>query len=277
MADSAIVRKDFWSAVESKCAKALPQQVDAGRFWQMVLSTRQDKHLRSLMETQQGEMSLARAFWGCAVLGLYPDPTLQHIAIVPFGQQATLIPMYQGLVELLYRTGFVKSVKAEPVFVNDDLDMNVATGEIQHRPHWLAAPGSKRGDLWCCYAIIENVRGGRNVTVMDAGEINSIRDNTASVRKGRSTPWTDSPESYVRMAAKTVLRRAIKLEPKIASPALSQATTWDEQAERGEQQAIPPLDDELPPETHEHISDDEAADIADLIDVEATPTDDATR
>lgn len=270
MTQLATTKRDFWDIVEAKCTKVVPNHLDPTRFWQMVVSARSSKSLRALNETPAGEQSLARAFWGCATLGLYPDPVLQHIAIVPFRGEATLIPMYQGFVELAYRTGFIKNISAHPVFAHDEFDWDVANGAIKHRPHWLVNRGSEPGELLAAYAVIDTINGGKHVEVMSAEEINKIRDNVAAVRKGGSTPWTDSRESYIRMAVKTPLRRAFKYLPKLSSPQLAMAATWDEETERGVKQSIPPLDEDLPPVTVEASESpsppsDDSADFADEI------------
>ena len=56
----------------------------------------------------------------CASLGLMPDG--KQCTIVPFGGEPTLVPTYRGLLDILYRIGFIISVTNNIHYEGDDFE-----------------------------------------------------------------------------------------------------------------------------------------------------------
>ena len=97
----------------------LPQAIGAGRFYEVVLT--QMRRVPALAEATPE--SLLGAMAASASMGLMPDG--RQGVIVPFRngrsgrQEAVWIPMYQGLVQLMYRSGMVASVQSGIVWRED--------------------------------------------------------------------------------------------------------------------------------------------------------------
>lgn len=158
-----------------------------------------------------------------AQLGLRPG-VLGHAWLLPLWSgrnsrlEAQLIIGYQGMVELAYRTGQIKSLMAHTVFENDDF--HVAYGiedTIVHRPNL----NGDRGAPVAYYAVAKfyppkpGVEGGHAFWVMTQAEMEAHRDKFAMAKNRKtqeiSGPWLNHFES---MAHKTVVRMLSKWMPK---------------------------------------------------------------
>jgi recombination protein RecT len=204
---------------------ALPGMVAKDRFIQIAAAICNTKEIAGC-----DPASVMTCVFGCAKLGLIPDPVLGHVYLIPYGNTAKLIPGYKGYIELARRSGRVGDVHTDLVHECDEWeywkDENGA--HIRHVPN---LDGDRSNDsVKYVYCITEN-RGGRpSVEVMTRAQIEKNSTNSPVWKKH----WDE-------MARKTVVRRASKTWP--LSPELAQAVHWDEQAERGEPQAIPVLDE----------------------------------
>jgi recombination protein RecT len=170
----------------------------------------------------------------CAQLGLRPG-VLGHAWLLPFwdrkandgrgGHSAQLVIGYQGLVDLVYRSGQVTSIAARTVHVNDDFELSYGLDE--DRFHHTPALDGERGAPRLYYAIARMKGGGYAFTdPISHAEMEAYRDKnaTAKTREGRVVgPWADEFEG---MAHKTMIRRLAKLLPK--STELAQALEADE-------------------------------------------------
>lgn len=160
--------------------------------------------------------SLVLAVARVCELGLDLSKTLGQAYLIPYGNKATLIIGYKGLIELAYRSGRVKMIDAREVRDGDTFSWTGGTSpSVNHEP----APLGKRGDLIGVYCIIDMADGARKVEVMDKNEVEAIRRRS---RSGNSGPWQTD---YARMATKTVIRRACQQLP--LSPQLKKAMEYD--------------------------------------------------
>jgi recombination protein RecT len=138
---------------------------------------------------------------------------------------------YQGLLELVRRSGLVESIAAYVVHERDTWSVHYGTNPgIEHVPNFDGDPGAVK----LLYAVAKIKGGGTHVEVMTVRQIEAIRDRSQNVRSakqfGKETPWdTDFEE----MARKTVIRRICKYLPK--SPDLALAMAVDDAAHRGVQ------------------------------------------
>jgi len=191
-----------------------------------------------------------------AQMGLEPDGI--HAALVPYGRECTLVPMFQGLLTLAWRSGLVKSIEVEVVREKDYFEYQRGTeAVIRHVPHW---PTKEAGEPRATYAIAHMTNGGTVMTVMDMDQIDDVRP-----KHGRKTPW-DDPKTLPEMLKKSALRRLCKLLPKSAE--LSEAITFSDAYESGK----PPLV-EIPHVEKDPVptDDDLEAAFAELNDCETPP------
>ena len=210
---------------------ALPAHVDAKRFYHIALST-----ARSL-PADVSETSLLLFCYGCARLGLVPDPVLGHVYPVPFKGQVTLIPGYRGYIELARRSGKIGSIHVDLVYLGEPFRHWITRDgpQLEHEPG-LDRPEDPRKGCVAAYCLAD-VRGSwPQITVIPRNVIDKV-DRSGENRGGNI--WRDH---WGEMAKKTVVRRASKFWPLTAE--LAQAVAWDEQADRGEQ-VLPPPDGPL--------------------------------
>jgi recombination protein RecT len=167
--------------------------------------------------------------------------------LIPYKDTCTLVIGYRGMLDLAWRSTQIKSVDAVAVMEGDEFDFELGTAKfIKHKRHG----GTEQRNITHAYAIVETIYGGLMFDVMDAVDIDAIRDRSRAKTKG---PWvTDYPE----MSKKSVLRRLLKLTP--CSTELARAITLDEQAEFGIDQNLQmPIDVESIDETDDDKTEEE--------------------
>lgn len=157
--------------------------------------------------------SLCGAVIQAAALGLVPGVTGQAY-LVPFWNSKTnrfevqLMPGYQGLVELAYRSGKVDSIMAYVVREGDHFEYRYGIDPIcEHKP------ARSDGGLLAAYAVVRMKGVDRaEFLVMEGWEILAIREAAKTKNKGKEgSAWIHhEPEMW----KKTVLRRLCKALPK---------------------------------------------------------------
>lgn len=157
------------------------------------------------------QQSLAAALMQCSELGLEPGSALGHVWLIPYKTECTTIIGYKGLVELMRRSGEIKSLSVNIVYEQDLFEYELGLNQdLKHVPS--KKPVSERGEITHAYFVAHFINGGHHVEVMDRSEINAIRDNSQGKDQD---PWK---KHYGEMARKTVLRRASKLMPTAIVP-----------------------------------------------------------
>lgn len=199
-------------AAQRQIMRQLPRHVDSDRFVRTVLTAlNKNPKLQSCSQA-----SFFNAMLDCAEIGLQPNGRDAHL--VPYGNTATFLIDYKGLVKLVFRSGKVSSISCDVVFTGDLYDFE----SNKHVPHgWRtdAAKPEDRGTPVGAWCKVEMKDGSRHVERMTFDEIESIRKRS---RAGSSGPWkTDWSE----MAKKTVFRRASKWLP--TTPELEKALEKD--------------------------------------------------
>ncbi|QAY16792.1 RecT-like DNA pairing protein [Gordonia phage Twonlo] len=166
----------------------------------------------------------------CAQLGLRPG-VLGQAYLLPFWDskarthKAQLVIGYQGLLELIYRSGMVETVAARIVYENDEflLEYGLAEDKLVHRP---PAGGGARGAAVAYYAIARMKGGGYAMTdPMGVEDMRAYARKHATAKKRDGTlvgPWA---QNFDEMAKKTCVRQLAKMLPK--SPEVSRAITHD--------------------------------------------------
>lgn len=199
-------------------AMALPRHLTPDRLIRVALNAT----IRTPKLLDCTQASLVGAIIECATLGLEPD-CLGQAWIIPYGQNATLIVGYKGLLDLARRSGEISTIQAVVVRDKDDFAYEMGLDpKLVHRPY----TEEDGGELRAVYAIARLKDGGVQWEVMQRWEIEKIRKAAPSAK--RSSPWDTH---YEEMAKKTVLRRLCKLLP--SSIELKRAVELDEAAEVG--------------------------------------------
>jgi recombination protein RecT len=181
--------------------------IDKDKFVRVALTAiRKSPHL------QQAEpLSLLGAIMACAQLGLEPSGPLGQAYLVPFYNssrkvyEVQLILGYQGLIELVYRSGRVTSIVAHAVRERDMFDYEFGTNEfIRHKPPLTP----ERGEIVASYAVAKLVGGGEVSDVLDRTQIDARRARSRNTSK--ESPWETD---YEAMARKSAVRQLFKWLP----------------------------------------------------------------
>ena len=156
--------------------------------------------------------SVIAAIMQASQLGLEPGLT-DECALVPFGGECQLIPMYPGLIKLATNTGRIGPINAHVVYRHDKFDLVFGTKTVlQHRPEL----DGERGEMRLVYGTAQ-MAGAKEplIDFMTRSEVHAIRDASKgyqkALREGKSTPWV---VNEAEMWRKTMLRRLCKKLPR---------------------------------------------------------------
>jgi recombination protein RecT len=120
-----------------------------------------------------------------------------------------LVLDYKGIVELAYRSGYVKDIHCDVVRAGDVFVYSL--GKIQqHTPYAFRldeAKPSEAGEIVAAYCIVQMKDEATHQEVMTRQEIDAIKGRS---RSGNNGPWKTD---FAEMAKKTVFRRASKWLP----------------------------------------------------------------
>lgn len=172
-----------------------------------------------------------------AMLGLEPSGPLGHGALIPYGKECQFQPMYQGLLELSRRSGFIRDVQLRAVYKGDHYAYRFGLDPvIEHIPMEGEGADSPDREPTHFYAIVRLTNGGVQwdqvsyAQGLAHGKRYSPSFNTRDY-PGKFKPgsvWADNPEA---MILKTILKKVLKLCPK--SPELAAALQIDDMADIG--------------------------------------------
>ena len=161
--------------------------------------------------------SIAQTVMSAAQLGLDLSGITGQAYMVPFNNknrmECQLIIGYRGLLELVRRTGEVKSVEARVVFDCDTFEWECGLEpKLRHLPNADALceldEAERVSRIRYVYAIARMSGDSHHYEVMSVAEINRIMAMSKSAKFGG--PWKDH---YEEMAKKTVIRRLVKYLP----------------------------------------------------------------
>lgn len=190
--------------------------------------------------------SVVNSFYGCARLGLIPDPAFGHIHILPRKikghKHAQIIVGYRGYIELANRSGQYAGISAEAVYYNDVFDVDQGTERrIKHKPWWLDKNNKEAGGLRAAYATAHHKSGYVQWRCMSRDEVLKHRKASGS-GDSKYSPWVLwEPQMW----AKTAVVNLAKLL--YLSAEFNLAVWWDEQAERGVAQTVDPIGGDAEP------------------------------
>ncbi|MGW6391120.1 recombinase RecT, partial [Streptomyces sp. NPDC055103] len=213
--------------------KALPSHIDVKAFLSAVRAA-----LPGLVYCTPA--SLRQALLTCARFGLVPDG--RHAVIKREGKQAVFVPMAQGYVELMYRSGRVGSVHVGLIHENDEWNYEPtapAPLDFTHKPA-VALSKKDRGAPILAYAFCWMASGARSqVIVLSREDAEAIRDEYSSAyRRAVESGKADSfwHTDFDAMWRKSALRRLHKVVPMSAE--LVALLKADEAGEAGEVQIV---------------------------------------
>jgi recombination protein RecT len=232
---------------QAEIARALPRHLNPDRMTRIALTEfRKNPRL-----AECDPRSVFAAVIMASQLGLEPG-LMGQCYLIPYKSECQLIPGYQGLLDLVRRSGKVKRIEAQVVYTNDRFTYK--TGLFVTLEHEPLLDGD-RGEPRLAYAVAEFADGGHHVEIMSRAQIEAIRDrgsNSQNAKRwGKKTPWDTDADQMWR---KTVLRRLCKFLPK--SVELATALSLDDAAGQGQKLNVreviegnwapPPVADEEP-------------------------------
>ncbi|MFJ7592463.1 recombinase RecT [Streptomyces sp. NPDC097617] len=213
--------------------RALPSHIDVKVFLSAVRAA-----LPGLVHCTPA--SLRQALLTCARFGLIPDG--RHAVIKREGKTAVFVPMAQGYVELMYRSGRVGSVHVGMVHENDEWSFEPSAPaplDFTHKPR-VDLPKKERGAPILAYAFCWMASGARSqVIVLSREDAEEIRDEySAAYRRAVESGKADSfwHTDFNAMWKKSALRRLHKVVPMSAE--LVALLKADEAGDAGEVQII---------------------------------------
>lgn len=136
---------------------------------------------------------LVEAVKNVGLTGLSLNPELRLGYLVPFKGKIKFMASYMGKVDILIRTGVVKSIQAELVYENDEFKYEKGIKPVlKHVPDVFS---TDRGKLKGGYYIAILANGEKIFDVMPEKRIQEIKRRSESVKSGKSSPWdTDFEE-----------------------------------------------------------------------------------
>lgn len=146
-------------------------------------------------------------------LKLFPGP-MAECAFIPFGNVATFVPMYAGLLKLCYNSGFIKSIDVDVVWEGEEFEFTKGLEtRLVHVPNLdIDVSKNQRKAVYC---VIKTVYGDTQVTVLSPRFINGIKARSKGAKKPDS-PWNGTPDDVSWMWKKTAVKQALKMIPRSA-------------------------------------------------------------
>ncbi|MCM1964910.1 RecT family recombinase [Streptomyces sp. G1] len=213
--------------------EALPGCVDLSRF---------EAAVRSLVPTlgRCTTSSILQALLACARFGLVPDG--REAVIVADGHKAVFVPMYQGYIDLMHRSGHVESVRSGFVYEGDEWNHEPSAPAPLDFTH-KARPDlteEERGEPLFAYAFVWYRGGGRSqVVTINKTEAEEIRDrHSRAYARAEETGNRDSTwhTDFRAMWRKSAIRRLPGSVP--MSPEVRALVAVDEAGEAGRMQVL---------------------------------------
>jgi recombination protein RecT len=142
-------------------------------------------------------------------LDLDLSPTLGYVYFIPRGKNLTMQISYQGLIELVYRTGKVTKIEARCVYLGDKFEYEYGMNpKLIHEPKG----NSNNEEITHAYAIAwMRDTEQPTFTVLDDSQIESLRQRSQGQGEERSGAWA---EDFHMMAKAKVVRKLVKFLPK---------------------------------------------------------------
>lgn len=204
----------FMGAIEKRQDQIGTLLSDSGIDPRLFLETCRRSLMRDPELVNCEPASFIQAALNCAADGLVPDG--RKAAIVRFKGAAQYMPMYQGLLDVAYRSGQFKSIEAHVVYEGDEFDYDMGDEPfIKHRRS-LESTSTK---IIGAYSVAKTTNGGIFREVMGAADLAKVRA-VSRASKGPNVDWPGE------MARKAPVRRMWKYLPK--TPAMDSVAIHDD-------------------------------------------------
>ena len=177
-------------------------------------------------------VSFASCLMACATLGLEPNTHAGHAYLIPRrnkGQmECTLQVGYKGLIDLIYRSGMVSSIKAKAVYEGDHFEYEMGLNpKLVHRPCGEDDPSK----LEYVYTVVRWKDGGEPIWDVLTRKQIIARQKRGGAGDGFS-PWKTDFEA---MALKTGVRAIARWAPTSTERiSVTQAIAYEEATERND-------------------------------------------
>ena len=207
---------------KKKIAMGAPKYLNSDSLIRIALTAVQKND--KLMQCTAG--SILQACMDCAAYGLMPSSSVNEAHLVPFGDQATLIVGYKGLIKLATNTGLVSHVEVSKVHKNDEFRIEKGTNkQMKHIPA-VSDPGEYIGS----YAVVVFTSGHKDWEYISKEQGIEHGKRFSKNFNSKSSTWKLDLEAMIN---KTIVRMALKYVPASpenlhASQALAKAITADE-------------------------------------------------
>jgi recombination protein RecT len=195
--------------LQPEIARAVPQHIKPERMARIIMTA-----IRTVPKLAQCDpVSFLACVFSASQLGLEPNTPLGHAWLIPRynsktrRDECTLLIGYQGMMDLSYRSGIVKSIQARAVYEGDEFEYVMGLDPVlRHTPS--QRPDREKQKVTHAWAIFTLRNGGFVMEVLSRAAIDARRARSASADRG---PWVTD---YAAMAVKSAIRAAWKYAPK---------------------------------------------------------------
>lgn len=194
--------KAFFEKSKDSIAQVVPEHLSPDRVTKVALVA--CNKTPALMRCTK--LSLIEALIDASQLGLEVSGATGGAYLVPYGQKATMIIGYRGMIDLARRSRQVKKIEAFAIYKNEPFRLFREGGELRvhHEPN-LDGCDEKDFRGACSVAVLSD--GTTQVEYMSKKDIDAIRKRSRASSNG---PWVTD---YIEMAKKTAIRRLFKMLP----------------------------------------------------------------
>ncbi len=204
---------DLVKANWSRLSATLPKHMNADRFLQLAISTVNQTPELALCKPVEVLSCLMK----CSTLGLEPDAVdgMGRAYLIPTkikGRQSVRFQIgYKGMLELMDRSGQIKSKNIIAVYEDDNIQLTLDENGV---PHLQTAPVNFNAvhtpeTLQFVFMHVEFITGGYHNAYMTKADIDKIM----ATSQGASSSYSPWKTSYEAMAKKTLIRREFKYMP----------------------------------------------------------------
>lgn len=191
--------------IKDQIANSLPNSISPDYLIQVIMNTA----LANPQILECSQASILGAILKTAQYGLIPDGQLGQAYLIPYLVKGVLTCNFQigykGLLQLVRRSGNVKSVIANTVYEGDIFEYDLSGGVKKHE----RTKDTKFEDaaITHFYAIIKYVNGGEDFYVGTKDQIDAHKIKFSKSWKDSKSPWQTS---YPAMGEKTALIQVTK-------------------------------------------------------------------
>lgn len=157
----------------------------------------------------------------------------QEAALVPFGNEATLIIQYQGKIKLALASKLITAVHTDCVIRGEAFvyEVNAQGLKFRHVPNWDNRPEPEESNIIGAYCQLRTAGGAVQTKFCPLSEILGARNRSRGYRYQVQKGATDNPwfTDFGAMSMKTAVHRAMKLAPQDGRMGLSNAIDDQEQ------------------------------------------------